>query len=92
MSVDGENVTVSFTRSCSFADLDDIRGAVPVVALLKSAPPGDALFDADGREVADSAVNERYIFIPAPGKHAGGETLKFRIGQRPAVNAGGRRK
>ena len=92
VSVDGEKVTVRFTRTCSFAGLDDTRGAIPVMALLKAAPPGDVLFDADGRAVADSVVNERYIFIPAPGKHVGGGTLKFRIGQRSAVNAGGRRK
>ncbi len=79
--VKGDAVRVSFTGDCSFAPLDDARGAHPVMALLDAPPPGDVLLGADGKEVADSVVTERFVFIPAPGKHVAGETLDFKIGR-----------
>ena len=77
--VKGDAVEVSFTRDCSFAPLDDARGARPIMALLDTPPSGNVLLGADGKEVPDSVVTERYIFIPAPGKHAAGEVLTFKI-------------
>ena len=79
VAVKGDAVEVTFTHDCSFAPLSDVRGARPVMALLDAPPPGNALLGADGKEVADSVVTERFIFIPAPGKHAAGEVLKYKI-------------
>lgn len=79
--VKGDAVRVLFVRDCSFAPLSDARGARPVMALLDAPPPGDAIFGSDGKEVADSVVTERFVFIPAPGKHVAGETLEFKIGR-----------
>ena len=77
--VKGDAVRVSFTRDYSFAPLDDARGARPVMALLDAPPPGNTLLGTDGKEVAESVVTERFIFIPVPGKHAAGEALEFKI-------------
>ena len=79
VAVKGDAVEVTFTHDCSFAPLSDVRGARPVMALLDAPPPGNALLGADGKEVADSVVTERFIFIPAPGKHTAGEVLKYKI-------------
>ncbi len=51
------------------------------MALLDTPPPGNILLGADGKEVPESVVTERFIFIPVPGKHAAGETLSFKIGR-----------
>ena len=77
--VKGDAVRVTFTRGCTFAPLDDVRGARPIMILLDAPPPGKAVFGTDGREVPDSVVTERFVFIPAPGRHAAGETLVFKI-------------
>ena len=78
----GADVEVEFTRECKFADVKDARGARPVMALLDAAPPGDALFGKDGKEIADAVVTERFILIPAPGQHRPGEKLSYRIGRK----------
>ena len=75
-------VEVEFTRECKFADVKDARGARPVMALLDAAPPGDALFGKDGKEIADAVVTERFILIPAPGQHMPGEKLSYKIGRK----------
>ena len=77
--VKGDAVRVTFTRDCTFAPLDDVRGARPIMILLDAPPPGNAIFGTDGREVPDSVVTERFVFIPAPGRHAAGETLEFKM-------------
>ena len=77
--VKGDAVRVTFTRDCTFAPLDDVRGARPITILLDAPPPGNAVFGTDGREIPDSVVTERFVFIPAPGRHAVGETLEFKI-------------
>ena len=78
----GDKVEVSFVRDCSFATLDDVRGFRPVLTLLNAVPPGDALFDASGKEIPDSLVTERFLFLPLPGHHAAGEKISCRIGRR----------
>lgn len=88
--VDGGMVTVSFTRDCRFAGLDDVKGSVPVMALLKAPPSGDTLFDADGSEVPDSVVTERFVFIPMPGHHSKGEAHYFKVGKRDNLVSGGK--
>ena len=82
VKVRGADVEVEFTRECKFADVKDTRGARPVMALLDAAPPGDALFGKDGKEIADAVVTERFILIPAPGQHRPGEKLSYRIGRK----------
>ena len=82
VSVKGDRVEVAFVRDCSFAKLDDVRGARPVMALLDAVPPGDVLFDANGKEVPDSLVTERFLFLPLPGNHAAGEKVVCRIGRK----------
>ena len=77
--VKGDAVRVTFTRDCTFAPLDDVRGARPIMILLDAPPPGNAIFGTDGREIPDSVVTERFVFIPAPGRHAAGETLEFKM-------------
>ena len=86
--VKGDTVRVSFTRDCSFAPLDDARGARPVMALLDAPPPGNTLLGTDGKEVAESVVTERFIFIPVPGKHTAGEALEFKIVTKDAPSNG----
>ena len=86
VEVEGGRVEVRFTRDCDLAcDLvsaADARGLNPVMALLTAPPPGNALFDADGKPVADAVVTERFLLVPAPGHHAAGETLAFTIAGR----------
>ena len=82
ISVKGDKVEVTFVRDCSFATLDDVRGFRPVLTLLNAVPPGDALFDASGKEIPDSLVTERFLFLPLPGHHAAGEKISCRIGRR----------
>ena len=83
--VKGDRVGVRFTRDCDFAPLGDVKGAIPVMALLDSPPPGPSLLDADGRPVPDSVVTERFVFIPMPGRHTEGETHVFTIGNAPGA-------
>lgn len=85
VAVKGDRVGVRFTRDCDFAPLDYVKGAIPVVELFDSPPPGDALFGPDGRPVPDSVVTERFVFIPMPGRHAAGETHVFTIGNAPSA-------
>ena len=92
VAVKGDRVGVRFTRDCDFAPLDDVKGAIPVVALFDSPPPGDALFGPDGRPVPDSVVTERFVFIPMPGRHAAGETHVFTIGNAPTAADGTERE
>ena len=82
VSVKGDRVEVAFVRDCSFAKLDDVRGARPVMALLDAVPPGDVLFDANGKEIPDSLVTERFLFLPLPGPHTAGEKVVCRIGRK----------
>lgn len=82
VSVKGDRVEVAFVRDCSFAKLDDVRGARPVMALLDAVPPGDVLFDASGKEIPDSLVTERFLFLPLPGSHTAGEKVVCRIGRK----------
>jgi len=82
IAVRGSRVGVRFTRDCTFAAMDDVKGARPVVALLDIPPPGDALFDKNGNAVPDAVVTERFIFIPLPGNHSSGEALEFRISHK----------
>ena len=82
VSITGDRVEVAFVRDCSFAKLDDVRGARPVMALLDAVPPGDVLFDANGKEIPDSLVTERFLFLPLPGQHAAGEKVVCRIGRK----------
>ena len=82
VSVKGDRVEVAFVRDCSFAKLDDVRGARPVMALLDAGPPGDVLFDANGKEIPDSLVTERFLFLPLPGPHTAGEKVVCRIGRK----------
>ena len=79
ISVKHDRVCVEFIRDCTMPPLDDVKGSRPVVALLAEPPPGDALFDASGREVKHAEVSERFLFIPAPGHHRAGEKLFFKI-------------
>ena len=83
VEVEGGKVEVRFSRDCDFAPLCDVKGAVPVMAIIDLPPPGDMLFDQGGRPVPDSVVTERFVFIPMPGRHAAGETHVFRIGAAP---------
>ena len=92
VAVSGAKVKVAFTRDCEFARLDDVKGASPVMALLDAPPPGDTLFDANGAAVPDAVVTERFVFIPAPGRHAAGETLEFTIGKAPGEAKAGKGK
>ena len=82
VSVKGDRVEVAFVRDCSFAKLDDVRGARPVMAFLDAVPPGDVLFDANGKEIPDSLVTERFLFLPLPGPHTAGEKVVCRIGRK----------
>lgn len=82
IKVSGEKVEVEFTRECKFADASDARGARPVMALIDATPPGNTLFDRDGKEVKDAVVTERFILIPAPGQHKPGEKLTYKIGRK----------
>jgi hypothetical protein len=82
VSVKGDRMEVAFVRDCSFAKLDDVRGARPVMALLDAVPPGDVLFDANGKEIPDSLVTERFLFLPLPGPHTAGEKVVCRIGRK----------
>ena len=82
IKVRGADVEVEFTRECKFADASDARGARPVMALLDALPPGDTLFDKDGKEVEDAVVTERFILIPAPGQHKPGEKLTYKISRK----------
>lgn len=79
VAVEGDRVTVRFTRDCDFAPLDDVRGANPVMALLASPPPGDLLVDGKGIPVLDAVVTERFLFIPATGRRTAGETYVYGI-------------
>ena len=74
--VKGDVVRVTFTRDCTFAPLNDVKGARPIMILLDAPPPGNAIF------METDLVPERFVFIPAPGRHAAGETLEFKIEQR----------
>ena len=49
-------------------------------------------FDANGAAVPDAVVTERFVFIPAPGRHAAGETLEFTIGKAPGAAKAGKGK
>lgn len=81
VSVKGGRVRAEFIKDCVFPPLSDVKGARPLTVLLDAPPPGDVLYDAEGREVENSVVTDRFLFIPAPGKHFKGETLEFTIGR-----------
>jgi len=82
VKIDGATVRVDFVKDCEIPSADDVKNSRPIMSLLDKAPPGDAIFDEKGRHVRDAVVTERFVFIPAPGVHKRGESLRFRIGKK----------
>ena len=79
VDVKDDAVSVTFRRDMNFGALSDVKTARPVMALLERPPAGTKLVDAKGETVADAVVNDRFVLIPVTGKHAAGETLRYRI-------------
>lgn len=79
VEVKGAEVLVTFKKQMSFGQLNDVKSARPVLALLDQPPAGTKLVDAEDKPVEDSVVNDRFLLIPITGKHAAGETLRYRI-------------
>lgn len=77
--VKGADVTVTFKKKMDFGKLMDVKAARPVMILLEQPPAGTKLVDANGKPVADSVVNDRFLLIPLSGVHTAGETLRFRL-------------
>ena len=79
VTVKGEAVEVAFLKDMNFGPLTDVKAARPVITLLDAAPVGTKLLDAAGDVVAKAVVNDMFLLIPVTGKHAAGETLRYRL-------------
>jgi len=81
VSVKGREVKVEFLRDCNFPSIDNVKDYRPVMALLDKPPQGDVLLDSDGKEIPDSIVTERFLFLPLTGQHLAGERVSCLIGK-----------
>jgi len=79
VQVKGAEVLVKFNQDMKFGELGDVKSARPVIQLLDQAPAGTKLVDAAGKPVERAVVNDRFLIVPVTGKHAKGETLKFKL-------------
>ena len=77
--INGDEVKITFLKELNFGKLADVKSARPVMVLADTPPKGTRLIDADGKDVPRAVVNDRFVLVPVSGRHAAGETLRYRI-------------
>ena len=77
--INGDEVKITFLKELNFGKLADVKSARPVMVLAETPPKGTRLVDADGKDVPRAVVNDRFVLVPVSGRHAAGETLRYRI-------------
>ena len=77
--IKGDEVKITFLKELNFGKLADVKSARPVMVLAETPPKGTRLVDADGKDVPRAVVNDRFVLVPVSGRHAAGETLRYRI-------------
>ena len=77
--IKGDEVKITFLKELNFGKLADVKSARPVMVLAETPPKGMRLVDADGKDVPRAVVNDRFVLVPVSGRHAAGETLRYRI-------------